>query len=56
MKRSLIIGILLVCFISTAFSTATASRLPFRNDDFPGAAAEARQRHLPIFVEVWAPW
>lgn len=56
MKRSLSISILLVWFISTAFSTATASRLPFRNDDFAGAAAEARQRHLPIFVEVWAPW
>ena len=30
--------------------------LPFIEDDFPRALAEARARKLPIFVEAWAPW
>jgi hypothetical protein len=37
-------------------SVATASNLPFINDDYPKALTTAKQRHLPIFVEVWAPW
>lgn len=55
MKRTFSIGILLITFISTA-GVAIVSRLPFHNNDFGGALAEAKQRHLPIFVEVWAPW
>ena len=30
--------------------------LPFIEDDFPKAMAEARAKKLPIFVEAWAPW
>lgn len=30
--------------------------LPFIEDDYPRAVAEAKQRKLPIFVEAWAPW
>ena len=33
-----------------------ASALPFIRDDFARARTGARQRSLPIFVEVWAPW
>lgn len=36
-------------------SPARAS-LPIQNDDFARARAEATQRHLPLFVDVWAPW
>lgn len=36
-------------------STSTGS-LPFIDDDYPRALAEARQRQLPLFVETWAPW
>ncbi len=25
-------------------------------DDWPRAAAEARERRVPVFVEAWAPW
>ena len=35
---------------------ATPPPLPFIEDDFPKAMAEARAKKLPIFVEAWAPW
>ena len=37
---------------------ATADRpvLPWIDDDYPRALAEARAKNLPIFVENWAPW
>ena len=30
--------------------------LPFIEDDYPRALAEARSKKVPIFVEAWAPW
>ena len=30
--------------------------LPFIPDDYPKGLAEGKLRHLPMFVEVWAPW
>ena len=30
--------------------------LPFISDDHPAAAAEAKSKKLPLFVEAWAPW
>jgi len=41
-----------------AVSPAPAARpaLPFIDDDYPRALAEARAKKLPIFVEAWAPW
>lgn len=30
--------------------------LPWIEDDFTRALAEAKTRKLPIFVESWAPW
>jgi endonuclease YncB( thermonuclease family) len=30
--------------------------LPFIHDDYAKALAQARARHLPIFIEAWAPW
>ena len=32
------------------------ARIPFIADDYPHALAEARRRHLPLFVDVWANW
>ena len=34
----------------------TSAQLPFIADDYDRARAEATARHLPLFVEVWAPW
>ena len=30
--------------------------LPFIDDDYDRAVAEARARGLPLFVDAWAPW
>jgi hypothetical protein len=48
------IGILFM-LVSAALG-ASATALPFINDNYPKALGEAKQRKLPIFVEVWAPW
>ena len=53
MKKSLR-WILLAWAVASA--TASAAQLPFINDDFPKAQAQATERKLPIFVECWAPW
>lgn len=47
------IGLLL--FAGTAGSAAT-SALPFIEDDYTKALAEARSRQVPLFIEAWAPW
>jgi hypothetical protein len=41
-----------------ARNSAAASRmvLPFIQDDYTRALAEARARKLPLFIEAWAPW
>jgi len=33
-----------------------AQVLPWIEDDYPRAVAEAKARQVPIFVESWAPW
>jgi hypothetical protein len=30
--------------------------LPFIEDDYPRALQQARAKHVPIFLEAWAPW
>lgn len=35
---------------------ATKTTLPFIDDDYAKALSEAKQRNLPLFVEVSAPW
>ncbi|HEV2381714.1 MAG TPA: hypothetical protein VG206_18235 [Terriglobia bacterium] len=35
---------------------APATALPFIRDDCGTALSMAKQRQLPIFVEVWTPW
>jgi hypothetical protein len=33
-----------------------AEPLPFIEDDYPRALAEARASKRPLFVDAWAPW
>jgi hypothetical protein len=47
--------ILLSALATSALASATAP-LPFIDDDFATARAEASRRKLPLFVDVWAPW
>jgi len=35
---------------------SVSASLPWIEDDYARAAAQARARHVPLFVEVWAPW
>lgn len=39
-----------------AVSTKAAPVLPFIENDYARALAEAKQRNVPLFVEAWAPW
>ena len=44
-------------FLALAASLAAASPgLPILNDDYAAARTAAVHRHVPIFVEAWAPW
>jgi hypothetical protein len=47
-----VIGMLL--FAGSA--SAATSVLPFIEDDYTKALAEARSRQVPLFIEAWAPW
>jgi hypothetical protein len=49
----LLFSVLLAC---TAAGAGIDAHLPFIQDNFPKARAQALQRQLPIFVECWAPW
>jgi len=33
-----------------------ALNLPWVDNDYGKALADAKARHVPVFVEVWAPW
>ncbi len=37
-------------------AVSLAEALPFIEDDYPRALAEARRRKVPLFVDAWAPW
>jgi hypothetical protein len=41
---------------ATKPAVAAHSTLPWIDDDYEKAIAEARARKVPIFVEAWAPW
>ena len=49
-------GALILVLLAASAPAFAASSLPFVEDDYPKALAEARARKLPLFVEAWAPW
>lgn len=55
MKTKLTFAIMLLTFSSSIFGAASKP-LPFINDNFEKGLAEAKQRNVPLFVDVWAPW
>ena len=43
--------------LALALAAAPAAKGPlFVADDYAGALADARQRGVPLVVDVWAPW
>jgi hypothetical protein len=48
--------LLLSLFILAAFTSTMVAELPFVQDNYKQALAQARERKQPIFVECWAPW
>ena len=55
MKINIVIVLLLLVLSTVAFGTPSKGLL-FINDDYEKALAQAKQRNLPLFVDVWAPW
>lgn len=53
MKR---VPLLLLTFLTLAPIARAAEVLPFVEDDYAKAVASAKTKHLPLFVEAWAPW
>ena len=53
MKRS---ALLLLAFLTLAPLARATEVLPFVEDDYSKALAAAKTKHVPIFVEAWAPW
>jgi hypothetical protein len=45
----------LVAALATA-AAVSGPPLPFIEDDYAAALVQARERHVPLFVEAWAPW
>jgi len=41
---------------TSATSSPARAPLPFVEDDYPAALADARRTGRPIFVDAWAPW
>jgi hypothetical protein len=39
-----------------ALGPGQKAALPFIDDDYPRALAEAKARNVPLFIETWAPW
>jgi hypothetical protein len=55
MTRHRSIALALFALVAAPGSAAAAG-LPWRQDDYDGARAEAQRRHVPILAEIWAPW
>jgi hypothetical protein len=47
---------LLLLLLLTAVPAVAKEVLPFIDNDYPKALAQARKKNVPIFVDAWAPW
>ena len=54
MKRLLAIALLLAAV--PAVPAVAKEVLPFIENDFTKAVAQAKAKKTPIFVDAWAPW
>jgi hypothetical protein len=53
--RTFFLAVLLAASIPGP-ALAAKGGLPFINDDYARALAEARARKVPIVADVWTPW
>ena len=42
--------------IASALPLLASEALPFIENDYPRALAEAKVRRLPIFIDAWTSW
>jgi hypothetical protein len=57
MNRTWIVAVAAAaCFAAASPAATHRFAVPFIDDDYPRALAEAKARNVPIFVENWAPW
>jgi hypothetical protein len=47
---------LLLILLLTAVPALAKEVLPFIDNDYSKALAEAKRKNVPIFVDAWAPW
>jgi len=45
-----------VVVVLSLFSLTAHAKLPFIENDYRKAAAEAKAKNVPLFIEAWAPW
>ena len=49
-------ALLIATVLAAATPVCASEALPFIEDDWPRALAEAKKSGKPIFVDSWAPW
>ena len=47
---------LLLLLLLTAVPAVAKEVLPFIDNDYSKALAQAKRKNVPIFVDAWAPW
>jgi len=48
--------LLILLLVAMPFAASAKEVLPFIDNDYSKALAEAKKRNVPIFVDAWAPW
>ena len=49
-------GLAIAALTSATPRSSGKAVLPFIEDDYSKALAQANARHVPICIEAWAPW
>lgn len=49
-------SLLATAALALALAPGRPAVLPFIEDDYGKALAEAKAKSLPLFIEMWAPW
>jgi len=47
---------LLLLLLLAAFPAIAKEVVPFIDNDYAKALAQAKKKNVPIFVDAWAPW